>query len=498
MKRLSVLLKDVSSVSAEADRDISGLTLDSRQVMDGYLFLAVKGTQLAGGRFIRDAVTRGAAAVLIDADTTSETIRWEQGVPVIAVAQLQKKMHLLAAGFYDHPADKLKLIGVTGTNGKTSCTHFIAQIMQSQQMPCGIVGTLGCGMYGDLVETGLTTPDVVTLQKKLDDFVQAGAKVVAMEVSSHGIDQGRVDGLAFDIGVFTNLTQDHLDYHGTMEAYADVKFRFLNEFSVKHLIINADDACGASWAARLAEHRSVYTFSVSKLETAAENAIYCENVKLKLTGIQANVCTPWGHGQLVLPLVGQFNLSNALASLAALCISGIPLPAVLTAFRQIKPVPGRMQSLGGNGKPVVVVDYAHTPDALEKTLQALRHHTPGKLICVFGCGGDRDPAKRPLMAKIAESGADRVFVTNDNPRREDPEKILHDIMQGFGHPSAIEVELDRAKAIQKSIQSAAASDCVLIAGKGAEHYQQIGDNRIPFDDVVCAEEWLAKNEALEK
>lgn len=490
MMRLSELLKNVSVIPEGLDRDVVGLTLDSRCVFKGDVFLAIKGTQMDGCKFASEAVSRGATAILIDSTTDVSTLNIAHSIPVIAIPHLQQHIPILAARYYGEPVNKLKLIGVTGTSGKTSCTHFIAEVLHSQHISCGIVGTLGSGLYGHLVETGLTTPDAVTLQKTFYEFVQTGAQHVAMEVSSHSIDQGRINDLPFEIGIFTNLTQDHLDYHSTMQAYADVKFRFLNEFPVKHLVINVDDRYGALWVKRLGKDRSVYTFSTDASYQANTNHIYCENVILDLRGIQATVHTPWGSGQMALPLVGQFNLSNALAALIALCLSGLSLATVLAAMKQIRPVPGRMQSLGGNGKPVVVVDYSHKPDALEKVLQALRHHTQGKLICVFGCGGDRDAGKRPLMAKIAENLADRVIVTNDNPRHEAPDAILHDIMQGFVHPELVQIELDRAKAIQKGIQSAAANDCVLIAGKGAEHYQQIGDQKLPFDDVTSAEKWL--------
>lgn len=490
--QLSELLKPFVTIPAQVDRVIMSLAVDSRRVEPHSLFIAVKGTQMDGREFIPNALARGATAILIDADAQREPVVWEGNVPLVAIPDLSRQVPLLAAHFYGHPADKLKLIGVTGTNGKTSCTHFIAQLLQSQQMPCGIIGTLGCGMYGQLVETGLTTPDAVTLQKHLREFVQKGASAVAMEVSSHSIDQGRVNTLPFEIGIFTNLTQDHLDYHGTMQAYAAVKHRFLAQFPIKQLIVNVDDSYGAQWAAEF-DQRVMVTYSTRKPDRVRDNHVYCDKVKLDLKGMQATVYTPWGDGQLELPLVGLFNLSNALAALAAVCLRGVAFEQALAGLKNLKPVPGRMQSLGGHGKPMVVVDYAHTPDALEKVLQALRHHTAGRLICVFGCGGDRDAGKRPLMAQIAERGADQVIVTNDNPRHEAPDVILKDIMAGFAAPDRIQVELDRAKAIQKSIQLAAVNDCVLIAGKGAEQYQQIGDVKLPFDDVSCAENILGES-----
>lgn len=483
--RLSNLLRDITQVTDQADIDISGLTQDSRKIRENDLFLALKGTQSDGRLFIDNALSRGAKAVLIEAESEGEAISWRQNIPLIPVYKLQMRLGEIAARFYDFPARKLRMIGVTGTSGKTSCTHFIAQALQAMNIPCGIIGTLGCGFYGALGEVGLTTPDAVTLQATLHQFVLQGAKAIAMEVSSHSIDQGRINGIEFDIGIFTNLSQDHLDYHGDMETYANVKRRFLAEFPVKNVIINADDARGAQWITELTPMRNVLSYAVSG---AAD--VNTDQVKLTLEGIRSHVRTPWGAGNLSLPLIGQFNLDNVLAVLSTLCVYGLPFTEVLHGLSALKPVPGRMQTLGGGGQPLVVVDYAHKPDALEKVLQALRSHTDGKLICVFGCGGERDRGKRPIMANIAEKIADKVIVTNDNPRHENPEAIAAEIMSGFSHPERISVELDRSKAIRNSIQCATGNDCVLIAGKGAEHYQQIGDVKLPFDDVEQVNECL--------
>lgn len=489
---LSHLLQGIIPVSDKADRDILSLTLDSRKVKTGALFIAIPGTQYDGRQYISEAITNGAIAVLID-DISSEAITWQAHVPLIPVSQLKAKMGYMASRFYDDPSKKLRVIGVTGTSGKTSCTQFIAQVLQSQlQIPCGTIGTLGSGLYGSLNAPSLTTPDALTLQSTLHTFVEQGVHAVTMEVSSHSIDQGRINGIDFDIGIFTNLTQDHLDYHHDMETYAAVKKRFIAESPIKHIIINADDFYGKKWIAELSLHKSVIAFGTSK-PSHIKNVptVYASRVELTLKGIKAHVYTPWGEGELLLPLIGEFNLSNGLAVLAALCVFGIPFAKVLDELSRLSTVPGRMQTLGGQGiKPLVVVDYAHKPDALEKVLQALRLHTKGKLCCVFGCGGERDRGKRPLMAKIAEQWADYVIVTNDNPRHEKPEAIVQEIVQGFLYPERALVELDRSKAIKKSIQWASDKDCVLIAGKGAERYQQIGDEKMPFDDVMQVLECL--------
>jgi len=491
--RLSILLKEVYQLPDNADRDISSLTLDSRSVGENGLFLAIKGSHLDGRQYIQNAISHGAQAVLVDADSANEPLAWQDNVPLIPIQHLQKKAGELAAHFYGNPAKKLRMIGITGTSGKTSCSHFIAQSLQSLHIPCGIIGTLGSGFYGALGVAGLTTPDAITLHSTLNQFVLQGAKAIAMEVSSHSIDQGRISGIEFDVGVFTNLTQDHLDYHGDMESYAAVKRRFLAEMSTKQVIINADDTYGSQWINELsAQHVSVWAYCTRQSPSIPADVplVYCDHIELSLQGIKAWVKSPWGAGEIFLPLIGQFNLSNCLGVLTALCVTGVSFNDAILCLSRLSAVSGRMQTLGGNGLPLVVVDYAHKPDALEKVLQALRAHSAGKLGCVFGCGGERDRGKRPLMAKIAENIADKVIVTSDNPRHEKPEDIAAEIMNGFSHPEQVTIELDRSKAIQNSIQWASVKDCVLIAGKGAERYQQIGDDKIPFDDVEKVKEYL--------
>ncbi len=489
--RLSSLLPHTVTLPPEADVEVARLLFDSRYIQAGDVFIALKGTQTDGRQFIPDVVSKQAAAILVDADEVAETIRYENNIPIIPVPALRAQLGEIAAAFYGFPARHMKMFGVTGTNGKTSCSHFLAQALQYFHLPCGVMGTLGNGLYGALGEPGLTTPDPVTLHATLRSFLQQGAKAAAIEVSSHSIDQGRVNGIAFEAGIFTNLTQDHLDYHGTMAAYAAVKKSFLETFAIKNLIINADDAYGKVWAAELAGQHPVVAYSLAKADLPVMiPQVYTENISLSLSGIHAVVVSPWGRGELTLPLIGMFNLSNVLAVLTALCLQEIPFDDVLSVLSQLKAVPGRMQLLGGSGQPLVAVDYSHTPDSLEKALLALRHHTKGKLICVFGCGGNRDAAKRPLMAKIAEELADRVIVTNDNPRHEDPDDIADQIIRGFKHPERVLRVLDRSKAIEKSIQYASANDCILVAGKGAEHYQQIGDQKFPFDDVSEVSRYL--------
>jgi UDP-N-acetylmuramoyl-L-alanyl-D-glutamate--2,6-diaminopimelate ligase len=490
--RLSNLLQNVNHDREWADCNISSLALDSRKIKPGGLFLAIKGAQLDGRCYIQDAISRGAAAVLVDALSTDEPLRWQENVPLIPVDQLQAQIGQIAAKFYDEPAKQGYMVGVTGTSGKTSCTHFIAEALQLLQQHCGLIGTLGCGFYGALDSVGLTTPDAITLQSQLHQLVTQGASAIAMEVSSHSIAQSRIGGIEFDVGVFTNLTQDHLDYHGDMASYAAVKRTFLASADTRALVINADDAYGLQWIQELSPNKPIIAYTTSQTLAIPSHipVISASHIELSLKGISAYIHSPWGEGELWLPLIGKFNLSNCLAALAVLTRHGVPFKDMLHAFSMIHPVVGRMQTLSMPKKPLVVVDYAHKPDALEQVLLTLRQYTQGQLYCVFGCGGERDRLKRPLMASIAERLADQVIVTNDNPRRESPADIVADIMAGFTQPDRVTVEFDRSKAIENSIQWAHENDCILIAGKGAEHYQQIGDERMPFDDIKKAQEIL--------
>ncbi|EKD73261.1 MAG: hypothetical protein ACD_45C00383G0010 [uncultured bacterium] len=481
--KLSDLLTNLCP-PALRDKDIADISLDSRLIKPGALFLALPGTQLNGQAFIDEAMQKGAAAVLIEAE--NDAVNWHRTLPVISIPELKARVGELAARFYDYPAKKMRIAGVTGTSGKTSCTQIVGAILHRLQVPCGIVGTLGNGLYGTIHASSLTTPDAITLQRTLADFVQQGAKIAAMEVSSHSLDQGRVNGIGFTVGVFTNLTRDHLDYHGTMKAYGEAKKRLFIQTS--HAVINADDAFGREIIASLPPSQPIFGFSIEKNNSLAN--MYAEKCYFDHTGIRAKLITPWGEGDLFSPLVGQFNLSNLLAALTTVCLLDVPFKTALNCLSHITPAPGRMQFLRAEGKPLIVVDYAHKPDALEKVLITLRQQCHGKLYCVLGCGGDRDRGKRPLMAKIAEQYADGVVVTDDNPRHEDPKQIVIDMLEGFSGSVSVIVEHDRFKAIRDTIQYAGPDDYVLIAGKGAEMYQQIGNEKIPFSDLAVVKEIL--------
>jgi UDP-N-acetylmuramoyl-L-alanyl-D-glutamate--2,6-diaminopimelate ligase len=484
---LSNILADIYMLPPGLDREIGGLALDSRLVKRGDLFFACRGTQQDGRAFIADAIDNGAAAVLTDESGWAAALA--QNVPVIPLPNLGQYVSLLAATFYGNPAASLKIVGVTGTTGKTSCTYFIAAALAQLNIPCGIIGSLGAGVFGNIVPGQLTTPDAITLQAIFARFVRQKIKIVAMEVSSHSIEQGRINAIPFTLAIFTNLSRDHLDYHGDMETYGAVKKRLLDSPNVPAVVINADDDFGNKIIPALHDQKTVYAYSVHSTVSSVP-LIAARNIQLDGNGIQAEITSPWGKGNATTKLMGEFNLSNLLAVLASLCFLDIKFTDALQSLAALQSVPGRMQIFSEAGQPVVIVDFAHKPDALEKVLQTLRKHCHGKLYCIFGCGGERDKGKRPLMAKIAEQLSDYVIVTDDNPRHEDPAEIVVDIMRGFSSPEKVTVQHDRTKAIQDVIQSAAAGDCILVAGKGAETYQLRGDTKIPLDDAEIVKQFL--------
>lgn len=468
---LSILLSGWSEVSARHDPLIESLTLDSRTVTAGSLFLAVPGLQRDGREYIHGALAHGAAAVVYDSDGFEYA---PEHPLVLGVPGLRAKLGWVADRFYGAPSKRLKVVGVTGTNGKTTTTHLLAQVLDRLEPRCGLIGTLGSGFPDKLDPSLHTTPDALSVHRLLSQLAADGARVVSMEVSSHALDQGRVAGVAFDIAVFTNLTRDHLDYHGDMDAYAAAKARLFDFPELRGAVINADDRFGRELIARTQARCPVLSYGL------ASGDVRAERVETDAKGIRLRVQTPQGAGEIKSPLLGRFNAANLLAVLAVLLMTGLTLPEAVAALSHAAPVTGRMERFGSATQPLVVVDYAHTPDALEKALQALREHTAGKLVCVFGCGGDRDRGKRPLMGAIAEQLADIVFVTNDNPRHEDPMAIINEIVSGMqAVPHAVP---DRVRAIRLALAECRAGDTLLVAGKGHEDYQQIGDTRRPYSD----------------
>lgn len=476
----------LNKIFAHAGHDllIRELTLDSRHVRAGDLFLAVPGGKLDGRAHIADALQRGAAAVAYEVE--GATVLPITDVPLIPVKGLAAQLSDIAGRFYGEPSRHLNLVGVTGTNGKTSVTQLVAQALDLLGQHCGIVGTLGTGFYGAL-QSGLhTTPNPIAVQATLADLKKAGAKAVAMEVSSHGLDQGRVSALAFDVAVLTNLSRDHLDYHGTMQAYGQAKAKLFAWNDLRCRVINLDDAFGRQLAAQPQDSRLI---GYSLEDSSAY--LYCREAHFDDEGVRATLVTPQGEHHLRSTLLGRFNLSNVLAAIGALLGLDYPLDEILRVLPKLEGPVGRMQRLGGGARPLVVVDYAHTPDALEKVLMALRPHAKGQLLCLFGCGGDRDRGKRPLMAATVERLADGVLVTDDNPRSEDPAQIFADIRAGFTAVDNVTFVAGRGVAIAQLIAGASADDVIVLAGKGHEDYQEINGERQPFSDLVEAERALA-------
>lgn len=480
LQRLFVGYTDVARVP---QLSITGMTLDSRQVEPGYLFLACAGTQQHGMHFIDEAIANGAAAVAIEPTVQTEGMALENySVPVFRVEQLHWIAGEVAARFYGDPSAQMKVVGITGTNGKTSISQFIAQAV-SNDGPCGVIGTLGSGLYGQLDTTGHTTPDAVTLQQQLAQMRDAGAGLVAMEVSSHALDQGRVNGVQFDVAVFTNLSHEHLDYHGDMLSYADAKRRLLEMPGLRQAVLNADDAIGREWLAAMPAAVEALSYGLSGGEGEQLNPnLFADELRLDATGLAMRVSAGEQSAMLQTGLLGRFNASNLLAALGALLGLGYGFEDALQRLAKVTTVAGRMEAFGGGNRPLVVVDYAHTPAALEHVLQALREHTARQLWCIFGCGGERDREKRPMMGRIAEQLADNVVITDDNPRREDPFSIIEEILRGIEDPDAVYISRNRAQAIAHAISLAHEGDVILVAGKGHETEQQIGEQSIPYSD----------------
>ncbi|MBE9608049.1 UDP-N-acetylmuramoyl-L-alanyl-D-glutamate--2,6-diaminopimelate ligase [Chitinilyticum piscinae] len=466
------------------------LAVDSRKLAPGDVFLAFQGEYADGRNFIEAAIANGAAAVLWEAEDFSWNPQWQ--VPNLAIPQLRAQAGIVASHLLGEPSRALTVVGITGTNGKTSIANWLGQAFALLGHKCGVLGTLGNGFPGALEPSTHTTLDPVTLQNWLAKLHAEGADHIAMEVSSHGLVQARAHGTEISTAVFTNLTRDHLDYHETMEAYGAAKARLFEWEGLDAAVINADDPFGRELIAHCeAEQVYGYGFTAGDLRVSRYAAT--------LDGLQLEVETPMGPASIRSPLLGHFNASNLLACLGVLLAEGVTLRQASEVLGQIQPAAGRMQRLGGNGKPLVVVDYAHTPDALEKALTTLREAMPSqsRLFCVFGCGGDRDRGKRPIMGEIACRLADSVVITSDNPRSESPQRIIQDIVAGVsGVPGTgtahYSITSDRADAIADTIDMAQAGDVVLIAGKGHETYQEIQGVRHHFDDVEVATRVLAR------
>lgn len=466
----------LGAIAAHLDSTpLQQLQIDSRQVGPGDVFLALPGHQQHGQIFIADALERGAALVLTDA--LPENCSDDR---VLLVPDLVNQMQALASQFYRQPTNGMQLIGITGTNGKSSTACFIQQLAQQLLQSAALIGTLGYGRPGKLTPLPNTTPHQVELQKIFAQFKQQDTHLVAMEVSSHAMAQGRVAGLKFDVAVFSNLSRDHLDYHGTMAAYGAAKARLLTPDYCRQAVVNVSDAFGAELAAKL----SVPYCAVGALDDCQGHERYLgySQVETTATGFRCQLQSADGNWTLELPLMGTFNIDNAVAAMAALWLQGADLDALVAAAGRLEAIAGRMEQFHFPHPLLLVVDYAHTPDALELALTALRSHCQGHLWCVFGCGGDRDQGKRPIMGQIAQRYADRVVITSDNPRHEPMLQICQQIAAGMTDAACYQIEPDRELAIKLVLSEAQPGDLILVAGKGHETYQQIGASFRDYDE----------------
>ncbi|MGF1692817.1 UDP-N-acetylmuramoyl-L-alanyl-D-glutamate--2,6-diaminopimelate ligase [Photobacterium kagoshimensis] len=485
---IGCLLASWLPTTATLGDDISALvpssfTLDSRAVVNGSLFAAVKGHQVDGRRFIDKAIAQGALAVLAEAEGEAEhgEVRVQQDVPVIYFSQLNLHLSAIAKVFYQQPDEQLKLVAVTGTNGKTTISQILAQWAELVGYRSGVMGTTGNGLLSNLVPAANTTGSAIEIQHVLADLYQQGASFAAMEVSSHGLVQGRVKALHFAASIFTNLSRDHLDYHGDMASYAAAKQTLFTEHHAGVAVINMDDEVGCQWLKTLPDAVAVTT----QAGVAAKHQgprLWLTDVAYSTQGVTLSFDSSWGAGSFTAPLVGSFNVMNIMLALATLLATGHDIEQLIATAPQLKAVIGRMEVFQKADKPLMVVDYAHTPDALEKALQALQVHCDGKLWCIFGCGGDRDTGKRPMMAAIAEQHADQIILTDDNPRSENPESIMNDMKAGLVSADQARVIHDRFSACQYALTHAAPQDIVLVAGKGHEDYQILADRTIHYSD----------------
>lgn len=482
---LSTLLAPfVTDVSTLLECQLTDISMDSRRVMRGGVFLALANASADRLKHIKQAVERGVFAVLIEADSplgqTEQAILSESAVMAYPISDLAQQAGYIASRFYQHSSKRMTVIAVTGTNGKTSVSQFIAQALEAAGFACGVIGTMGAGRVSDLELTGLTTPDPVTTQRLLAGFELEGCQYVVMEASSHALQQGRLNSVDIDIAVLTNLSRDHLDYHQTMEHYAAAKMRLFEMSSIRCAVINSNDAFGESVLKRVANNIQIITYSSEKSATIFTTQIHCH-----VDGLTLDLRLFDQSYSIELPILGRFNADNLLATMGVLIALELDINTVLNALSHCHSVTGRMQALTQSGLANVIIDYAHTPDALEQALKSLRVHLPdnGELWCVFGCGGDRDKGKRPLMGQVAEQQADRVIVTDDNPRTEDHIQIVSDILAGCQQPDEIYIEHDRRAAIAFAITHSKPTDIVLVAGKGHEAYQEINHVKYPFSDA---------------
>jgi UDP-N-acetylmuramoyl-L-alanyl-D-glutamate--2,6-diaminopimelate ligase len=472
-------------LDAAQDKRVTGLVLNSREVLAGNLFIALAGSRQHGLVYASQAIEQGAVAIIYEPSGGGKEIAEQvDNVPMISVDDLAIKLGNIAARYYGDPSGAMSVVGITGTNGKTSCSQFLSQMLDD----CGIIGTLGWGEWGKLRKTLNTTPDALEVQRILAELLKDKKQIVAMEVSSHGLEQGRVNGVTFKGAVFTNISQDHLDYHGTMDAYLQAKLELLKKPGLTFAVVNLDDTYSEQIISAVPEGIVKWGVTVKGKTLAYCECVSAENILHKEDGIEFDARWRGVSISVKVPLYGDFNTENVLTVLAVMLAMKVPMPEAVKKLKLIKPVVGRMERFGGDGLPLVFVDYAHTPDALDKVLSSLRKHCKQALWVVFGCGGNRDKGKRSQMGRIAEQQADHVIVTDDNPRFESGVDIVNDILTGFSTKidfisnNKIEVIQNREWAIHKAIAGAADNDCIVIAGKGHESYQEIKGVQTAFSD----------------
>ncbi len=479
---LAELLGGMAEIALFDDVQVTGLCDNAQAVAPGDLFIAVGGRHTHGLFYLNQALARGAAAVIWEPKRNIVPPVSRTRVPIVAVERLGERLGGIADRFFQRPSRDLTIIGVTGTDGKTSVSHCLAQALSEPNKPCGLIGTLGYGLCDRLNPGAHTTPAALRLHAELASMRAQGVRCAVMEVSSHALDQHRIDGVAMDVAILTNLTRDHFDYHQGLQAYAAAKRRLFQMPNLRQAILNTDDAYGLELAETLEPAINILGYGMGKSPLPAKKMVRATNIESTQAGLRFRVSTPWGRGQINSIRLGRFNVSNLLATLSTLLALGVPLEQALGRVGQSRGAPGRMETHGGGDSPLVVVDYAHTPAALAHVLMALRELCRGRLWCVFGCGGDRDAGKRPIMAQVAERHADKVIVTDDNPRTEPPAVITRDILKGFSNAAAVSVIHDRVEAIGHAVSHTRAGDVVLVAGKGHEQVCIVGVEQRPFSD----------------
>lgn len=481
---------DARAFGGDPDLLIEGITYDSRQVKPGFLFVAIKGFKADGHDYIAQAIKKGAAAIMAERE-----VALPPGTAWVLVPDSRRAMALLSTCFYGNPSSRMKMIGVTGTNGKTTTANLVAAVLKAAGKKTGLIGTIHNKIGHKILPVKHTTPEAPDLQKLLGEMATEGVDVCVMEVSSHALALHRVDGCEFDVAVFTNITQDHLDFHGDMEEYMEAKLKLFSGLGVhgvkkeeKYAVINADD----SHAAQMSK---VCKGNICTYGLTAGADVWAENAKISASGASFTVKGKWSSCALNLRMTGMFNVYNALAAFTASAVAGVPIETIKDALENVRGVPGRFEMVDSGQEFSVIVDYAHTPDGLENTLKTARQITQGRLITVFGCGGDRDRAKRPMMGEIAARYSDFAVLTSDNPRTEDPLAIIEEVEAGVRHfagKGSYAVEPDRRMAIRLAVSAARRGDVVVIAGKGHEDYQIIGMRKFPFDDRLEAAAALAE------